>query len=118
LEELNDKLQDKPYVTRAGFVVDGAPDLREEIRIRMEEIREMTETEVQILSLWDWIQYWTERTGMEADELGQAWLTAYVESLCQKRRDRAPIDEPSDAWVESLRDRLKQCPSESDSAQS
>jgi hypothetical protein len=107
LEELNDKLQDKPYVNLAGFVVDSEPDLRDEIRLRMEEIEEMTGAEVRILSLREWVQYWVERTGINTNKLGQTWLMAYVESLCQKRRDRAPVDEPSDTWVESLRELLR-----------
>jgi hypothetical protein len=26
-------------------------------------------------------------------------MKAYIECLCQKRRERAPIDEPADQWV-------------------
>ncbi len=37
------------------------------------------------------------------DELASAWLTAYTESLAQRRRNIAPIDEPCYQWLVTLK---------------
>ncbi len=36
-------------------------------------------------------------------ELASAWITAYAESLAQKRREIAPIDEPCHQWLTTLK---------------
>lgn len=103
IEELLDKLEDKQDIEIVGFVTDREPDIKEEIKNRLDQINELTGVNVMILSFQDWIKYWIERTDLDVNELSKLWLIAYTESLCQKRRGKAPIDEPSDEWVESLK---------------
>ncbi len=108
LEEVKEKLEDKPDVRIVGFVVDTEPDIKKEIKVRLEEIKELTGTEVKIISFRDWITYWLKRTKINEDDLGKSWIIAYAESLGQKRREKAPIDEPSDEWVKSLQEILQE----------
>jgi hypothetical protein len=100
LNELLDKLQLRSLEI-VGFVVEREPDLRPEILNRISEISESTETEIKILSLRDWIELYLNRLQQQElrDEIAREWIIAYIESLCQRRRDRAPIDEPADLWV-------------------
>lgn len=102
LEELLEKIQVHPDVKIAGFVVDGKPDLRQEIRNRIQEIEELTGVKIYIMPFKDWVRFWITRTGVDESKLAKAWLLAYAESIGQLRRDRAPIDEPSDIWVQTL----------------
>jgi hypothetical protein len=39
---------------------------------------------------------------IDEEDLSQRWIMAYAESLAQKRRSIAPIDEPCLEWVKSL----------------
>jgi hypothetical protein len=100
LNELLDKLQMRSLEI-AGFVVEREPDLRPEILNRIDEISDLTETEIKIISLRDWIELYLNRLRQQElrDDIAREWMIAYIESLCQRRRDRAPIDEPADLWV-------------------
>lgn len=103
LEELADKLEGAPRVMSVGFVVDVEPDVRDDIRERMGEIEAAFDTEVDILSLHDWIERQINLNHVsDRDRLARAWMQAVVESLTLRRTDRAPIDEPCDIWVEDL----------------
>lgn len=101
LHELAEKLEGKS-AEMVGFVVDRTPDLRADIQQTLQDISEMTETEIRILSLADWIELHLRRASLisEKQSVVSDWIVAYTESLCQKRRDRAPIDEPADQWIE------------------
>jgi hypothetical protein len=100
LHELGEKLENR-QVELVGFVVDTQPDLRGEVQSLMREISEATEADVRILSLTDWIELLLQRHGLEQerDSIARSWMKVYIECLCQKRREKAPIDEPADQWV-------------------
>ncbi|MCX7925669.1 MAG: hypothetical protein N2554_07660 [Fimbriimonadales bacterium] len=101
LYELAEKLEGKaPEVV--GFVVERAPDLRRDILDAKGAIQEATGVEIQILSLEEWLNFYFQRTNLidQQEAVFRAWAIAYIEILCQKRRNRAPIDEPADQWVE------------------
>ncbi|MGQ9656868.1 MAG: hypothetical protein ACUVV1_03065 [Fimbriimonadales bacterium] len=108
LHELSEKLEDKT-VEMVGFVVDTQPDLRDEVRELMAAITESTESDFRILSLADWVELQLHRYGVERerDSIAQLWTRTYVESLCQRRREKAPIDEPADQWVRDWIDLLE-----------
>ncbi len=101
LEELNEKLNDHLETELVGFVVDQPPALKEEILDRLQEIEEIHQIEVKILSFENWIELQLAQAD-DKHKLTMEWLLALSEALCQKRRDRAPIDEPADAWVAEL----------------
>lgn len=103
LEELNDKLISYGSVQIVGYVTDGDPQITQDISERMKEIEEIHETVIKIVSFKEWIEFWCKRIDKEEDiNFMKTWLNFYVESLCQRRREFAPIDEPSEQWVLDL----------------
>lgn len=104
LEELHDKLASHPEIETVGFVVDRNPELTEDITNRIEELSVMHGVTVQILSFDDWLEMQVKRcTGVPPKQVATQWLTAYVETLASKRREIAPIDEPTDKWLNDLK---------------
>jgi hypothetical protein len=109
LEELSDKLQDHPETAIAGFVVDNNPDMRQEITDRVNELKEIHGTTVIITDFETWVNEMVKRFGIDKPLFAKKWVLAFTESLCQKRRDRAPIDEPCNVWVEELITHFEKC---------
>lgn len=110
LEELTDKLELHSDVKVAGFVSSGDPDNRPDILEKIKNISDLFNVDIKVFSFGDWINYKIEEftlTLEEINQLGEMWLVAYTESLSLKRLDRAPIDEPCHAWLESWHDLLK-----------
>ena len=101
LEELNEKLNDHLETEVVGFVTDQPPILKQEIIDRLREIEEIHQVEIKILSFEEWTQLQFAQSN-DQHELALEWLLAFTETLCQRRRDRAPIDEPADAWIAEL----------------
>ena len=66
---------------------------------------------VQVLTFDEWINYIFQRvlaTGLANESnLSAAWLTAYTETLAQKRREIAPIDKPCIDWVLELKAKIE-----------
>lgn len=102
LEELHEKLNDHLETEIVGFVVDQPPILKQEIVGRLREIEEIHDVEIKILSFENWVDMQLAQ-GSDKQKFALEWLLALSETLCQRRRDRAPIDEPADAWVAELR---------------
>lgn len=103
IEELHEKLQEHPETKLAGFVVDANPNLKPEIKKRVEEIEQNHNVRIEIVEFDDWVSRQAKRISLPEKQIAGLWLNAFAESLCQFRRDRAPIDEPADAWVRELR---------------
>ena len=103
LEELNDKLMSYGSVEIVRYVTDGEPQITTDISLRIKDLEEIHETPIKLFSFKDWIDFWCKRIDKEDDiSLMKTWLKFYVESLCQRRRELAPIDEPSEQWVLDL----------------
>ncbi|NNV57655.1 hypothetical protein [Limnovirga soli] len=102
LEELNDKLKTHPQTALVGFVTDQKPNLKPEIQSRLEELKLIHETEIQILEFGEWVDYEIKNYALDPDKVGERWMIAIAESICQLRRDIAPIDEPTTEWVETF----------------
>ena len=100
LEELNEKLEDHPETEVAGFVVDATPNIKPDIQARLEELEQIHDVKIEIIGFDAWVKKQSARIGPNPSSVGVLWITAFCESLCQKRRERAPIDEPCDAWVD------------------
>lgn len=108
LEELNDKLTSYGTVLMVGYITDEKPKITSDIQERLNELKEIHEVEIKILSFRDWFELWCDRIEKIDDlDFVKQWLKIYVESLCQKRRKWAPIDEPSEEWVQDLIKKLK-----------
>ncbi len=109
LEELAEKLADNHGVELAGFVTDRKPERLSEILPRLKEISLRTGAEIRIIPLNEWVQYMVEQAeseGIREVDLARNWLVAYSETIGLKRRDIAPIDEPSYEWLNTLSDIL------------
>ena len=87
----------------AGFVVDANPNLKPEIKKRIEELEQNHNVQIKIVEFDDWVSLQAQRVDIPSKQIANLWLIAFAESLCQFRRDRAPIDEPADSWVRELR---------------
>ncbi len=103
MEELHEKLQEHPETKQAGFVVDANPNLKPEIRKRIEDLEQNHNVRIEIVEFDDWVFRQAKRVSLPGKQIASLWLNAFSESLCQVRRDRAPIDEPADSWVRELR---------------
>ena len=107
LEELADKLIANPTVAIAGFVTSVEPERREEILARCQEIEDELGISIEILTFRNWVKKQFERgigdSLITETQLAIAWITAYTESLAQRRREIAPIDEPCHQWLTSLK---------------
>ncbi|WP_414619559.1 hypothetical protein [Calothrix sp. CCY 0018] len=106
LEELTEKIEAHPTILLAGFVTSVEPQRREEVTSRIQEIEEYFDITVEILTFRDWIKKQFNR-GVQNNivteqQLAEAWITAYTESLAQQRQDIAPIDEPCYHWLNTL----------------
>ncbi|HEX3720652.1 MAG TPA: hypothetical protein VH595_22100 [Verrucomicrobiae bacterium] len=108
LDEVNEKLEDHSETEIVGFVVDSEPNLKDEIQTRVTEIEQLHGVKIYIQSFDVWIKSQASRaTGITPSNFAKKWVLAFSESLCQRRRKVAPIDEPSDAWVAALADHAK-----------
>jgi hypothetical protein len=107
LDELNEKLSAHPETEIAGFVVDGEPNFKDEIAARKAEVEEIHGVRIFIMSFDGWVRDQAKRVRTSGKDIAVSWIIAFAESLCQARRDRAPIDEPSDAWVNELTEYAK-----------
>lgn len=105
LEELNDKLMEHPNMKVAGFITDKEPQIDTEIRNRKNEITQLTGIPIEILSFSDWVHYEMTTNNISDSDyqlIGKDWLIFFVDSLGQKRRDIAPIDEPTEEWLKEI----------------
>ena len=103
IEELEEKLYNQPNVAKAGFIGDQPFHVNDEIKRRMDELGSVFNVDIQAMSIDQWLSY--EMGPINRDlknEIAHAWIRALVESLGQKRRDIAPINEPCDIWLKTI----------------
>ena len=108
LEEINEKLIHHPQCKIAGFISDAAPNLKKEISERIEELEMIHEVQIELTDFSNWVSNQIERFNLESNEVGLNWLIAIAESICQTRREIAPIDEPTGEWVKFLGEKIKE----------
>lgn len=113
IEELADKLEAHPTVAVAGFVTSVELERREELMSRCQEIEDEFAISLSILTFRDWIKKQfslaIEEGLVTEAELARGWIVAYTESIAQRRRDIAPIDEPCYQWLTTLKRILENC---------
>lgn len=106
LDELLEKIRGREVSElRFGYVVFPTKKAYPEVDRKIDEIAEQYRVPVRVLTFDEWVREQSLRgqaTGHSETELAQAWLRAYTESLALRRRDKAPIDEPTFEWVTSL----------------
>lgn len=111
LEEMDTKFSSMNPPSVFGFVTSLDPELSKEVTDRMSELEAEHVVSISILTLADWIDTQTQvalASGVEETDLAERWLNCYAESLSQRRREKAPIDEPCLAWLQDLHGLLSQ----------
>jgi len=107
IEELTDKLSDHPEVRVVGFVTSAEPEHLDELEARMKDIEEQFNVTLRIIPFKSWvldqIQRAVQEGGITSSDLSSAWLRAFAETIAQKRRYIAPIDEPCYRRLELLK---------------
>jgi hypothetical protein len=77
----------------------------------MRDLTELHGAEFEIISYTEWVESIFKRcidsTMISESELAKAWITAYVYTLAQRKREVAPIDEPCLEWVKLLKVELE-----------
>ncbi|MEH2115520.1 hypothetical protein [Nostoc sp.] len=110
IEELSEKLEVHPAVGKAGFVTSLEAERIDELMPRYHEIEEIFGISLEIVTFKEWVELQFARTlaqeSATEQELASAWLIAYTESLAQRRREIAPIDEPCYQWLLKLNETL------------
>ncbi|MDZ7991770.1 MAG: hypothetical protein RMX69_06030 [Nostoc sp. EspVER01] len=111
IEELSEKLEVHPSVRKAGFVTSLETERIDELMPRCNEIEEIFGISLEIVTFKEWVELQFARTladeAATEQELASTWLIAYTESLAQRRRDIAPIDEPCYQWLLKLNETLR-----------
>lgn len=106
LEELDDKLADHPETQIAGFITSDNPNLTTDIEKRRIELEETHGVSVQIMRLEEWAAEIPARFDVPERPLAAQWIRCLIESIAQRRRPIAPIDEPCDSWLHEIRKTL------------
>jgi len=111
IDEVSEKLEYHDKVETVGFVTTDSPVRNSEINSKINDVKDLYGFDIIIMSFKEWIEWnfkRVEESGLSNSEgLSKNWLSAYAESLAQKRREIAPIDEPCFEWVTSLERALK-----------
>ena len=111
IDEVSEKLEYHDKVETVGFVTTDIPIRNAEINAKIGDVKDLYGLDIKIMSFEEWINWnfdRVEKSGLSSiEELSNSWLSAYAESLAQRRRDIAPIDEPCFDWVTSLEQTLK-----------
>jgi hypothetical protein len=106
LSELEDKIKDRDVTSlRFGYVVMPITKDYPDFNRALVDLLEEQGMDVRIVSFNDWIAEQFMRgaaAGVPQDRLSAAWLQAYAESLALARPGRAPIDEPTFEWLQTL----------------
>lgn len=103
IKEVGEKLENHPETERVGIITSERPDRNYKSLIT--ELEAEHDVKFLLMGFEEFVNLQFKQHG--ADLSAAQWVTAYTETLCQKRRDRAPIDEPTRQWVESLEESLK-----------
>jgi hypothetical protein len=100
---LAENLGDHSETCVAGFVVNSKPNLKSDVEDRRKELEELHDVVIHVFSFEQWVTQMRNRADdVSEDVIAKQWIIAFVESICQKRRTEAPIDEPCDVWVAEL----------------
>lgn len=101
LDQLENLLQAHPEIERLGVIVENGPSVDPSIDDRLTTIEEQHNVEIRITTFEDLCTEWLEDLLSSGIDYSQ-WLVAYAETLTHRRRDRAPLNEPTREWVEIL----------------
>jgi len=101
LQEVRGKLRRHPETDSVAFVTSSNPVVDDDVEDQiaaLEEEFDITVTVTTFDDFWHRCRSQLEDRGVNPTE----WIEAYAETLCQQRRDKAPVNEPTRQWVEEL----------------
>jgi len=88
-----------------GYVLLPEKKHYQDVERKIADIIEEYGVEVLVLSFDEWVEVQFTRAQPEnasVETVATAWLRAYTESLALRRTERAPIDEPTHDWLQTL----------------
>lgn len=103
LDQLENLLQAHPEIQRLGVIVENGPSVDTDIDDQLTAIEDQHNVEIRITTFQDLCNEWLEDLVSSGTDYSQ-WLVAYAETLTHRRRNRAPLNEPTREWVEILTD--------------
>ncbi len=103
LDQLEGLLQAHPEIQRLGVIVENGPSVDPAIDDRLATIEDQHNVEICITTFDDLCKELLEELVSAGVDYSQ-WLIAYAETLIHRRRNRAPLNEPTREWVEILTD--------------
>ena len=110
IEEMDTKFYANTPPNIFGFVTSVDPELTLEIKKRRDEVSLKHSVDISIACFEDWISQQVDSAlalGISEEELSAHWIRAFSESLAQRRREMAPIDEPCLDWLKTLQAQLE-----------
>lgn len=106
LDVLTEKLRDRDVSElRFGYVLLPEKKAYADVDRKIAAITEDYGVPVQVYEFDDWVQTQVARADVEdvpKSSIAAAWLRAYGETLALRREERAPIDEPTFDWLQTL----------------
>ena len=103
LDEISEKLGMHNSVKKIGFITNDKPMRDTEIKSRLSDIENLYNLKIEILTFDDWVQNIIDNLEKnQKNNIAEAWLTSFIESIAQKKRAIAPIDEPCLAWLKTI----------------
>ena len=111
LEEMDTKFSSNSPPEVFGFVTSVPPELTPQIQERISELSAQHSVAISITHIDTWISEQVGSSlalGIKEEDLAKHWVRAFAESLAQRRRLKAPIDEPCFEWLKNLRGLLAQ----------
>lgn len=99
LREIEGKLKANPSCEELVYVTRGKKSLTSSEATTVENLEETYDIEIRVESFRQIAEEWLDEYN---SDYAREWIKAYTESLAQRRRDKAPIDEPTIGWLEDL----------------
>ncbi|WP_135855267.1 DNA methyltransferase [Halorussus salinus] len=101
LKEIRGKLNSHQEAEIVGFITSSEPELDSRIQEQISKVEAEFDVDVEIVSFDTFCR---ERLNKLNNRMvpPSDWLEAYAETICQQRRDQAPIDEPTQEWASEL----------------
>ena len=107
IEEAVEKIPEHNSVRIVGFVTNVPIQRTAELDRRIADLSGLHDVEFTIVSYDDWVRMVYQRcvdsSLISEMKLSNEWITAYVLTLSQRKREVAPVDEPCIEWVRLLK---------------
>jgi len=111
IEEAAEKIPDHDRIRIVGFVTNVPIQRTAELDGRIADLSAVHDVRFTIMAYDDWVRMCYKRcidsSLIKESELSKQWITAYVLTLAQRKREIAPVDEPCLEWVRLLKTEIE-----------